>query len=28
MDRNPPGLTSDEVFYDGIPRYAAKVLLL
>ncbi|PNX79984.1 hypothetical protein L195_g035978, partial [Trifolium pratense] len=25
MDRNPPGLTSDEVFYDGIPRYAAKV---
>ncbi|CAJ2641419.1 unnamed protein product [Trifolium pratense] len=25
MERNPPGLTSDEVFYDGIPRYAAKV---
>lgn len=26
MDRNPAGLTADDVFYDGIPRYAAKVL--
>ncbi|XP_058757330.1 protein PSK SIMULATOR 1-like [Vicia villosa] len=25
MERNPAGGTADDVFYDGIPRYAAKV---
>ncbi|KAI5404884.1 protein PSK SIMULATOR 1 isoform X1 [Lathyrus oleraceus] len=25
MERNPAGVTADDVFYDGIPRYAAKV---
>ncbi|CAI8598951.1 unnamed protein product [Vicia faba] len=25
MERNPAGATADDVFYDGIPRYAAKV---